>query len=62
MMKIMSYFNVSFTDIKIANDFHHQVQALNMNFNPYIDKIVHEYSCTVESTKQVKEKPPWCRG
>ena len=40
-MKIISYFNVSkkplgLTDIKIANVFHYPVQALNMNFKPYI--------------------------
>ena len=38
-MKNMSYFNVceaGLIDIKIANAFHHTVQAENMNFNHYI--------------------------
>ena len=38
-MKNISYFNVYealLGNIKIGNVFHQPVQALNMNFNPYI--------------------------
>ena len=38
MMKNISYFNVceALGNIKIANVYHHTLQALTMNLNPYI--------------------------